>query len=136
MFPSTAAHSLEEDERAREEHIFENTSVFSEICSEPGSTGASSTGTTAALRDANSTRSSSYQVGRDALLDPGAFSALRDWLTDEIMNEQEEEALMSLPVVGSSMTILKLYGVLNGCLSSRRISTSPLHASTIRTTRP
>lgn len=102
MYPNTAANSPEENEWARIEHIAENVFAFSEICSESGSDGTSSTRAPYARDAVDNTRSINPYVDRDASFD--AFSSL-EWstTTNESRDVQEDKRLLAAVMVRSSM---------------------------------
>lgn len=98
MSPSTAAHSPEEDEWARIEHIAENAFTFSDICSEPGSTGPSSLTTTGTGVNSTSGVVSHTDIDRDASFDAfPTFGGTRK--VDKSEEEQEEEDWMAVVMV-------------------------------------
>lgn len=98
MSPSTAAHSPEEDEWARIEHIAENAFTFSDICSEPGSTGPSSLTTTSTGVNSTSGVVSHSDIDRDASLDAfSTFGGTRN--VDKSKEDQEENNLISVAMV-------------------------------------
>lgn len=97
MSPSTAAHSPEEDEWARIEHIAENAFTFSDICSEPGSTGSSSLTTTSTGVNSTSGVVSHSDIDRDASLD--AFPTFGGTRNVDKSEEQEEDDWMTVVMV-------------------------------------